>query len=70
MVMCIPNPVYKSLDIRYTVYFYNYKFRVRDDIGTCCNICLGQVVTLTVEQIVCIFGVNRANCDTITKLGM
>ena len=31
---------------------------------------LGQVVTLTVEQIVCIFGVTRANCDTITKLCM
>ena len=38
MVMCIPNPVYKSLDVRYTVYFYNYKFRERDDVGACCNI--------------------------------
>ena len=31
---------------------------------------LGQVVTLTVEQIACIFGMNRANCDTDTKVGM
>ena len=41
MVMCIPDPVYNSLDVRYTVFFYNYKFRERDDVGACCNICLG-----------------------------
>ena len=34
--------------------------------GHVVTLALGQVVTLTV----CIFGVNRANCDTITKLGM
>ena len=44
MVMCIAtNPVYKSLDLRYTVFPYNYKFRERDDDGACCNICLGAV---------------------------
>ena len=68
--MCIPNHVYNSQDVRYAVSFYNYKFRERDDVGACCNSGLGQVVTLTVEQIVCIVGVNRANCDTITKLGI
>ena len=31
---------------------------------------LGQVVTLAVEQIVCIFGVNLANWDTVTKHGV
>ena len=41
MVMCIPNPVYKSLDVRYIVFFYSYKFRERDNVGACCNICLG-----------------------------
>ena len=33
IVMCIPNPVYNSLDVRYTVFSYNYKFRERDDVG-------------------------------------
>ena len=37
----IPNLVHNSLDVRYTVFFCNYKFRERDDIGACCNICLG-----------------------------
>ena len=56
---------------RYTVFFYNYKFRYRDDVGACCNIAIGAGCnTLTVEQIVRIFGVNRANCDTSTKVGM
>ena len=67
MAMCIPNPVYNSLDVRYTASFYNYIFRERDDVGAFVTLALGQV---TVEQIVCIFGVNRASCDTITKLGM
>ena len=35
IVMCIPNPVYDSLDVRCTVFFYNYKFRERDDVGAC-----------------------------------
>ena len=31
-----------SLEVRYIVFFYNYKFRERDDVGACCrhNICL------------------------------
>ena len=70
MAMCIPNPVYNSLDVRYTISFYNYKFCERDDVRHFVTLALGQVVTLTVEQIVCNFEVNRANCDTITKLGM
>ena len=41
MAMCIKNPVYNSQYVRYTVFFYNYKFREQDDVGTCCNICLG-----------------------------
>ena len=73
----IPNLVNNSLVARYTVYFYNYKFR--DDVGACCNICLGvgcNIVlgvgcnTVIVEQIACIFGMNRANCDTDTNVGM
>ncbi len=69
MVMCIPNLVYNSLDVRYTVFSYSYTFRERDGIGACCNVVLG--VGLTVELIVCIsLWVNRANCDTITKRGM
>ena len=41
MVMCIPNPVCNSLDVGYTVCFYNNKFRERDDVEACCNTCLG-----------------------------
>ena len=40
MVMCRPicRILYnKSLDVRYAVFFYNYKFRARDDVGACCN---------------------------------
>ena len=33
MYIYIPNLVYNSLDVRYTVFFYNYKFRERDDCG-------------------------------------
>ena len=58
-----PNLVYKSLDVAARYFFYNYKFRDRDDVGACCN-------TLTVEQIGRIFGVNRANCQTSTNVGM
>ena len=57
----------------YTAFFCNYKFRERDDIGACCNICLGvgcRPNTVTVEQIACICGMNRANCDADTKVGM
>ena len=67
----IPNLVYKSLDVRYTVCFYNYKFHERCDVGACCNIALGVGCnTLTVKKIGRIVGVNRANCDTSTKVGM
>ena len=41
MAMCIPNPVYNSLDVRYTILSYNYKYRERYDVGACCNIALG-----------------------------
>ena len=69
--MNIPNLLYKSLDIRYTVFFYNYKFHERGDVGACCNNALGTGCnTLTVKQIGRIFGVNRANCDTSTNVGM
>ena len=40
MVMCIPNLVYNSLDVRYIDFFYNYTFHERDDVGACCNTCL------------------------------
>ena len=40
---CIPNLVYKSLDVRYTAFFYNYQFHEPGDVGACCN-------TLTVKQ--------------------
>ena len=61
--MSIPNLVYQSLDVRYTIFFYYYKFGERDNVGASCN-------TLTVEQIVRNLGVNRANYDTSTKVGM
>ena len=51
---------YIYIDVRHTVFFYNYKFRERDDVGACCNFCLGvdcRPNTVPVEQIVCIFGV-------------
>ena len=38
--------------------------------GHVVTVSMGQVVTLTVEQMVCIFGVNRAHPDTVTKLGV
>ena len=67
----IPNLVHNSLDVRYTICFYNYKFRERDDGGACCNTCLWVGCnTLTVEQISCICGMNRAHCDTDTNVGM
>ena len=67
----IPNLVHNSLDVRYTVFFYNYKFRVKYYVGACCNVCLGVGCnTLRVEQKVRIFGMNRANCDTDTIVGM
>ena len=53
------------------MFVYNYKFREPDDVGACCNSCLGAGCnTDTVEQIMCILGMNRANCDTDTKVGM
>ena len=56
--MSVPNLVYKSLNVRYIVFFYYYKFGERDDVGACCNSCLGAGCnTLTVEQIVRILGV-------------
>ena len=67
----IPNIVQTSLDLRYTAFFYNYKFRERDDVGACCNSFLGASCnTFTMEQIACVFGMNRANCETVTNVGM
>ena len=66
----IPNLVHNSLDVRYTVFFYTYTFRERDDVGASSNIGLGVGCnTHTVEQIVRIFGMNRANCDTPINVG-
>ena len=59
--MSIPNLVYKSLHVRYTVFSTIANF-VSDDVGACCNSCLGASCNnVTVEQIVHIRGVNRAN---------
>ena len=67
----ITNLVHNSQDVRYTVFFYNYKFRERDDVGACCNTCLGVGCnTLTVERTACICGMNRADCDPDTKVVM
>ena len=69
--MIIPNIVYKSLNVRYIVFFYYYKCCERDEVGESCNIAFGASCnTLTVEQIVRILGVNRANYDTSTNVGM
>ena len=57
--------MYNSLHVRCTVFFYNYPFRERDDVGACCNIAACNI--LTVEQIGRIFGVNRAKCDRSTQ---
>ena len=71
MYIIIPNLVHNSLDVRYISFFYNFNFRERDDVGACCNTCL--VVgcnTVTVEQSACICGMNRADCDPDTNVGM
>ena len=68
--MCIQNPVYNSLDVKDTVFPTFRNFVSEMTLGHIITLSLVQVVTLKVEQIVCILGVNRANCDTITKLGM
>ena len=56
MVMCVPNTVYNSLDVRDTVFFYNYNFVSEMTLGNLVKLALGQVVTLTVEKRVCILG--------------
>ena len=69
--MSIPNIVYKSLDVRYTVSSTIANFVSEMTSGASCNSCLGASCnTLTVEQIVRILGVNRANYDTSTKVGI
>ena len=50
------RPLYNSLDVRYIVSFYNYTFESEITSGHVVTLALGQVVTFTVEQIVCIFG--------------
>ena len=70
--MSIPNLVYRSLDVRYTVFSTIANFVSEMTLGHVVTVALGQVVTLllTVGQIVRILGVNRANYDTSTKVGM
>ena len=70
--MYISNLVYKSLDVRYTVFFFtNTNFVTEKTSGHVVTLPLGQVVTLLImEHIVCICGMNRANCDTDTNVGM
>ena len=75
--MNIPNLEYKSLDVSrgaYTLFFSKItNFVIELTLGHVVTLPMGQVVTLlgpTMEQIVRIFGVNRANCDTSTKVGM
>ena len=68
--MSIPNLVYKSLDVRYTVFSTIANFVSEMTLRHVVTVALGQVVTLTVEQIVRIIGVNRANYDTSTNVGM
>ena len=56
----------------YTVFFTVTNFVIEMTLGHVVTLPLGQVVTcntLTMEQIVRIFGVNRTNCDTSTKVG-
>ena len=49
--------------------FLQLNVREPDDVGAYGNITLGVGCnTLTVEQIVRICGMNRANCDTSTKV--
>ena len=72
MYIYLPNHVYNSIGVvMYAVFSYKYECRERDDVGACCNICLGLGCnTVTMEQIACIFGMNRAHFDTDTKVGM
>ena len=65
--MCILNPIYNSLDVRYTVFSSITNFVSDMTLGHVVSLALGQVVTLITEQIECVFGVNRANCDTVTN---
>ena len=47
VVMCMPKFLYKSLDVRYTAFFYNCTFRERDYVGAVVtSLSLGQAVTL------------------------
>ena len=70
--MSIPNLVYKSLDVRYTVFSTIANFVSEMTLGHVVTVALGQVVTLLLwsRYIVRILGVNRANYDTSTKVGM
>ena len=71
MVMCIPNPAYNSLYVKYMVSFYNYKFRERDDVGACCNIGLGvSCNTYCGADSMHFWGESCKLCDVFTKLGV
>ena len=59
IVMCIPNIVYKYLYVSYTVVILKLQISRGEYVGACCN-------SVTLRQIVRIFGVTRANCDTKT----
>ena len=62
-----PNLVYKSLDVG-TRYFSTIKnFVIEMTLGHVVTLPLGHVVVMQIGRI---FGVNRANCDTSTKVGM
>ena len=70
--------MYNSLDVgtRYFSTITNFVIEmtlghvVTLPLGHVVTLPLGHVVTITVKQIGRIFGVNRANCDTSTKVGM
>ena len=68
MVMCIPNPLYNSLDVNR---FYNNITNFEMTSGhVVTNIGLGAGCNTYSGANSMHFGVNCANCDTITKLGM
>ena len=43
VVMYMHRTSYMSLDVNYTVLFYNHTFRERDAVRACCNIFFGVV---------------------------
>ena len=68
----MPNLVYKSLDVVTPNYSTITNFVIEMTLAHVVTLPLGQVVTLLrwSRSIVRIFGLNRANCDTSTKVGI